>query len=135
MKSIDTRQSWKSAGTHTVRSLIALGACVAVLLATSQALALTPIAQFRENVQDPNTGLYMWSEVSNWTWANTSTESGLPHLPGQVEVGDDNSGPVSVYMDVPWADCYGVEIAEGANTAGSSIRIPVGATLECHSRC
>lgn len=113
-----------------------LVACLAMLLMAGSAQALIPIAQFRENQADPNTGLYLWSEASNWTWANTTTLSGLPKIDGQVEVGDDYSGPVSVYMDIPYAECRGVEIAEGyvRRTSGSSMHIPFGSTLDSRSR-
>ena len=108
--------------------------CLVVLLA-QPALALTPIAQFRENRADAN-GDYLWSYSENWMWANTGTISGLPRLAGQVEVGDDHSGPVECVMDVPFAQTYGCEIAEGyamGRTAGSKITIRQGSTWECYA--
>ncbi len=97
--------------------------------------ALFPIAQFRETIADAN-GVYLWSEPNNWVWANTDTLSGLPKIEGQVEIGDDYSGPVHSTLDLAYAESYGVEIAEGfymGRTAGSSLHVLQGTTLASYA--
>ncbi len=76
---------------------------------------------FQEVTADAN-GDYRWSEPNNW-------ENGFPGRWSEAEIGGDSAGQAvhcTLYVD---AICRGVQIAEHANTEGSSLLIGAGATL------
>ena len=115
------------------RSYASARAAALILTCLAAFIAAGPIETayatgFRENRADAN-GDYLWSYTENWT-------AGVPTIGSQAEIGDDNSGPVYAVLDVPVAECRGMEIAEAfmRRTSGSGLHIPEGTSLTSYSR-
>ena len=77
---------------------------------------------FEMNEADGN-GDYLWLYPNNW-------DNGLPGSAVGVEIGNDQSGQaIHCVLYEPGATCLHFELAEHANTQGSSLKVRQGATL------
>ena len=80
---------------------------------------------FLHNEADGN-GDYLWISPNNWS-------SGLPTSLTSIEIGEDSAGEARhCVLYEPGVSCYQLELAEHANTEGSSLKIKQGATLKAY---